>query len=186
MTNLGSILKGRDITLPAKVHLVKAMVFPVVLYGYKSWILKKTEHQRIYAFELWHWKRLLDRKEIKPVNPKGNWSWIFIGRTDAEAEAPTLWPPDAKNWLTGKDWCWERLKAGGEGDDRGWDGWIASPTQGTWVWASSRSWWWTGKPGVLWSMGSQSRTRLSNWTELTEHRSIFKIETKVYHSKLSS
>ena len=186
MTNPDCILKIRDITLPKKVHLVKAMVFPVVLYGYKSWILKKTEHQRIYAFELWHWKRLLDRKEIKPVNPKGNWSWIFIGRTDAEAEAPTLWPPDAKNWLTGKDWCWERLKAGGEGDDRGWDGWIASPTQGTWVWASSRSWWWTGKPGVLWSMGSQSRTRLSNWTELTEHRSIFKIETKVYHSKLSS
>ena len=72
MTNPDCILKIRDITLPKKVHLVKAMVFPVVLYGYKSWILKKTEHQRIYAFELWHWKRLLDRKEIKPVNPKGN------------------------------------------------------------------------------------------------------------------
>ena len=73
----------------------------------------------------------LDNKEIKPVNPKGNQSWIFIGRTDAEAETPILWPPDAKNWLTGKDWCWERLKAGGEGDDRGWDGWVASPTQWT-------------------------------------------------------
>ena len=72
MTNLDSVLKSRDITFPIKVRLVKAMVFPVVLYGYKSWILKKTEHQRIYAFELWRWKRLLDRKEIKPVNPKGN------------------------------------------------------------------------------------------------------------------
>ena len=99
----------------------------------------------------------LDCKEIQPVHPKGNQPWIFIGRTDAEAETPILWPPDMKNWLiwTLSPWCWERLKAGGEGDVRAWDGWMASPTQWMWVWASSRSWLWTGRPGVLQSMGSQ-------------------------------
>ena len=98
----------------------------------------------------------LDCKEIQAVHPKGNQSWIFIGRNDAEAEAPILWPPGVKNWLTEKrPWCWERLKAGGEGDDRRWDGWMASPTRWTWVWASSGSWWWTGRPGMLQSMGSQ-------------------------------
>ena len=95
----------------------------------------------------------LDCKEIKPVNPKGNQSWIFTGRTDAEAETPILWPPDAKNWFPGKiPWSWERLKAGGKGD-RGWDGWMASPIQRTSVWTSSGSWWQTGKPEVLQSMG---------------------------------
>ena len=112
----------------------------------------------------------LDCKEIQPIHPKGNQSWIFIGRTDVEAETPILWPPDAKGWLIWKDWCWERLKAGGEGDDGGWDGWIASPTQWTWVWVNSGSWWWAGRPGVLQSMGSQRvghdwATEL-NWTEL--------------------
>ena len=104
MTNLNSILKSRDITLLTKVHLVKAMVFPVVMSGCESWTMKKAECQRIDVFELWCWRRLLsplDCKEIQPVNPKGNQSWIFIGRTDAEA--PILWPPDAKNWLIGKD-----------------------------------------------------------------------------------
>ena len=98
----------------------------------------------------------LDYKEIQPVHPKGNQSWIFIGRTDVEAETPILWPPDCKK-LTHleRPWCWERLKAGGEGDDRGWDGWMASPTRQAWVWVNSRSWWWTGKPGMLQSMGSQ-------------------------------
>ena len=81
----------------------------------------------------------LDSKEIQPVHSKGNQSWMFMGRTDAEAEAPILRPPDVKNWLLWKrPWCWERLKAGGEGDDRGWDGWMASPTQWTWVWVNSR------------------------------------------------
>ena len=107
----------------------------------------------------------LDYKEIKPVHPKGNQYWIFIGRTDAGTEMPILWPPDGKNCLIGKDPD-ARLKAGGEGDDRGWDGWMASPTQWTWVWASSRNWWWTGKPGVLQSMGSQSQSQLSDWSEL--------------------
>ena len=92
---------------------VKAMVFPVVMYRCESWTIKKAEFQRIDALELWCWRRLespLDCKKIKPVHPKGNQSWIFIGRTDAEAATPTLWPPDAKNWLTrkdpdaGKDW----------------------------------------------------------------------------------
>ena len=97
----------------------------------------------------------LDCKKIKPVHPKGNPSWIFIGRTDAEVETPILWPPDRNNWLTRKDPDARKLKAGGEGDDRGWDGWMVSLTQWTGVWASSGSWWWTGKPGVLQSMGSQ-------------------------------
>ena len=100
MTNLENILKSRDITLPTKVHLVKAMIFPVVMYGCESWTVKKAEHQRIDAFEMWCWRRLkrpLDYKEFKPVNPKGNQSQIFIGRTDAEAETPILWPPDVKS-----------------------------------------------------------------------------------------
>ena len=107
MTDLDSILKSRDITLPTKVCLVKATVFPVVMYGCESWTIKKAEHWRIDAFELWwFWRRLespWDCKEIKPVNPKGNQSWIFTGRTDAEAETPIFWPPDSKSWLTGKD-----------------------------------------------------------------------------------
>ena len=99
----------------------------------------------------------LDSEEIQPVHPKGNKSWIFTGRTDAEAEAPILWPPDVKSWLigkdpdAGKDWGQEE-----KWGDRGWDGWTASPTQWTWVWVSSGSWWWTGRPGVLQSTGSQT------------------------------
>ena len=110
----------------------------------------------------------LDCKEIQPVHSKGHQSWVFIGRTDAEAETPIFWPPDVKIWLIGKEsQCWERLKAGGEGDNRGWDGWMASPTQWTWVWVSSGSCWWTRKPGVLQSMWSQRvKTQLSSWTEL--------------------
>ena len=106
MTNLDSIFKSRDITLPTKVHLIKAMVFPVVMYGCESWTIKKAECRRIDAFELWCWRRLLKvpwTKEIQPVHPKGNQSWLFIGRTDFEAETPILWPPDAKSWLIGKD-----------------------------------------------------------------------------------
>ena len=100
MPNLDSILKSRDITLSTKVRLVKAMVFPVVVYGCESLTIKKAEHRRIDAFELWCWRRLLsplDYKEIQPVHPKGDQSWVFIGRTDAEAETPILWPPHAKS-----------------------------------------------------------------------------------------
>ena len=99
---------------------------------------------------------------------KGNQPWIFIGRTNAEAETPTLRPPDAKSWHFRNDGCWERLKAGGKGNNRGWDGWMASLTQWTWVWVNSGSWWWTGRPGVLQSLGLQRAwhdwvTEL-NWT----------------------
>ena len=115
-------------------------------------------------------KSPLNCKEIQPVHPKGDKSWVFIGRTDAEAETPILWPPHAKSWLIGKDWCWEGLGAGGAGDNRGRDGWMASPTRWAWVWVNSRSWWWTKRPGVLRFMGSQRvehdwATEL-NWTEL--------------------
>ena len=107
MIKLDSILKSRDITLPTKVHLVKVMAFPVVMYGCESWTIKKAECQRTDAFELWCWRRHLrvpsTARRSNSVNPKGNQSWIFIGRTDAEAETPILWLPDSKNWLTGQD-----------------------------------------------------------------------------------
>ena len=118
----------------------------------------------------------LNSKEIKPVNPKGNQSWIFIGRTDAKALI--LWPPEAKSQLIRKrSWCWERLKAGREGDDWGWDGWMASLTRWTWVWADSRRWWRTGKPGVLLSMRLQRvrhdwATEL-NWAENKEAKDLY-------------
>ena len=120
---------------------------------------KKAERRRIDAFELWCWRRLLksplDCKEMQPVHSKGDQAWDFFGRNDVKAETPVLWPPHAKSWPNGKDWCWEGLGAEGEGDDRGWDGWMASPTRWTWVWVNSGSWWWTGRPGMLRFMGSQ-------------------------------
>ena len=157
LTNLDNILKSRDITLPTKVCLVKATVFLLAMYGYKSWTIKKAECQKINTFELWCWRRLespLDCKEIQPVNPKGNQPWIFIGRTDVEAEGSILWPPNAKNWLiredpdAGKDWRQEKGMTG-------WDVWMVSLTQWVRVWASFRRWWRTERPGMLQSMGSQ-------------------------------
>ena len=178
--NLNSIWKSRDITLSTKVCLVKAMVFPVVMYGCESWTIKKAEHQRIDGLELWCWRRLLRVLwALKPVHSKGNQSWIFIGRTDGSWSSNTsaTWCKELTHWK--RPWCWERLKAGGDVDNRGWDGWMVSLTQWTWVWASSGSWWWTGKPGVLQSMGSQRvghdwATEL-NWTE---HISIFKMDNQ--------
>ena len=134
MTNLDSIVKSRDITLPTKVCLLKAMVFPVVMYGCESWTVKKAEHWRIDAFELWSWRRLLrvsplDCKEIQPVHPKGDQSWVFIRRTDAEAKTPILWPPHAKSWLiwkdpdAGKDWGQEE-KGTTEDEMVGWHHWL--------------------------------------------------------------
>ena len=151
MTNLDSTLKSRDITLPTKVCLVKAMVFPVVMYGCESWTIKKTECRRIDAFELWCWRRRLrvpwtEGDQISPSQRKSvlnihwkDWCWSWNSNT-------------LVTWCKGlthckRPWCWERLKVG-EGDDRGWDGWMASPTLQTWVLVSSGSWWWTGKPGL--------------------------------------
>ena len=166
MTNLDNILKSRDITLPGKVCIDKAIIFSSSCLW--MWEL---DHREGWALKSWcFWTVVLektlespsDSKEIKPVNPKGNQPWIFIGGTDAEAKALILWPPDVKSWLVGKDPDgWERLKVGREGDDREWDGWMASLTQWTWLWASSRRWWRTGKPGMLQSMGLQSQTWLS-------------------------
>jgi len=106
MSNLDSIFKSRDITLPTKVRLVKAMVFPVVMYGCESWTVKKAENRRIDVFELWCWRRLLsplDCKEIQPVHSEGDQPWDFFGRNDAKAETPVLWLPHGKSWLIGKD-----------------------------------------------------------------------------------
>ena len=159
MTNLDSILKSRDITLSTKIHLVKAMVFPVIMYGCESWTVKQAECRRFDAFELWCWRRLLRvtwtarrsnqsiLKEITPGCSLEDWCWSWNSNTLA------TWCEELTHWK--RTWSRERLKAGGEGDDRGWDGWMASPTQWTWVWVNSGSWWWTGRPGVLQFMGSQ-------------------------------
>ena len=176
MTNLDSILKSRNITLSTKVCLVKGMVFSsshawVWELDYKeSWVPK---NWCLWAVVLEKTlESLLDSKEIQPVHPKGDQSWEFTERTDAEAETPIFWPPDVKSGLTHlkRPWSWERLRAGGEGDDSGWDGWMVSLTQWTWVWVNSGSWWWTGRPGMLWFIGShrvgQDWVTELNWTEL--------------------
>ena len=151
MTNLDSIVKSRDISLPIKVRLVKAMVFPVVMYGCMT--IKKAESWRIDGFELWYWRRLLRvpwtsersnqsilKKSVLNIHWK-DWCWSWNSKNLA------TWCEELIYWK--RPGCWERLKAGGEGDNRGWDGWMASLTRWTWVWASSRSWWWAGKPGML-------------------------------------
>ena len=158
MTNLDSIFKSREITLPTKVRLVKAMVFPVVMYGYESWTVKKAEHWRIDALELWCWRRLLqvpwsarwsNQSILKEISTgcslEGMMLKLKLSTFATSCEELTHW----------KIWCWEGLGAGGEGDNRGWDGWMASPTQWTWVWVNSGRWWWTGRPGVLQFMRSQ-------------------------------
>ena len=139
----------------------------MVDYGFSSghvWVWE-LDHKQSWVLRNWYFwtavlektlKSCLDFKEVKQVNPKGNQPRIFIVRADVGAEAPILWPPDAKNWLFRKDpVAGKRLKAGGEGGDRGWDGWMTSPTRWLWIWLSSRSWWWTVKPGVLQLIGSQ-------------------------------
>ena len=149
MTNLDSILKSRDITLSSKVHLVKVMIFPVVMYGYEIWTIKKVEHWRIDDFELWCWRRLLTVPwpgSVMGIHWK-DWCWSWNSNTLAN------WCEEMNHLK--RPWCWERLRTGREGDDRGWDGWMASPTQWTWVWVVSGIWWWTGRPGVLLFMGSQ-------------------------------
>ena len=159
MTNLDSILKSRDITLPTKVHLDKAMVFPVVMYGCESWIIKKAEHWRIDAFELWHWRRLLrvpwttrrsNQSVLKEISPEYSLEGLML-KLKLQYFGHLMWRTESleKDPDTGKDW--KREEKGMTGSD----GWMASPTQWTWVWVNSRSWWWTGRSGVLQSVGLQ-------------------------------
>ena len=164
-----STLKSRNITLKTKVHLVKAMVFPVIVYGCESWAIKTAECWRIDAFELWCWRRLwrvpwtargssqsILKKSVLNIHWK-DWCWSWNSNTLA------TWCEELTHWK--RPWCWARLKEGGEGGHREWDSWMTSPTWWTWVWVGSRSWWGTGKPGALQSLGSQ-RIR-HNWgTEL--------------------
>ena len=174
ISNLDRILKSRDITLSTKVCLVKAMVFLVVMYGCENWTTKKAEHRRIDAFELWCWRKLFRvpwtarrsnqsilKKSILHVHWK-DWCWSWNSNTLA------TWCKEL-TYLK-RPWCWERLRAGGDGNDRGWDGWMASLIQWTWVWVNSGSWWWTGRPDVLQSTGSQrvghNRATELNWTEV--------------------
>ena len=166
MTNLDSLLKNRVITSPTKVHLVKAMFFPVIMYGCESWNIKKAERWQIDAFELWCWRRLL---RVAWTAKRSNQSWIFIGRTDAEADASILWPPDAKNWLTGKDSHagkdWRQEEKGMTEDEMvGWHHWLnghefketpeVGDGQGSLVCCSP----WGGKESDI--------TEWLNWTEI--------------------
>ena len=160
MTSLDSILKSRDITLQTKFCVVKAMVFPIVMYGCESWTIKKAERWRIDAFELWCWRRLLsvpwtakrsNQSILKEINPEYSLAGLML-KLKLQYFGHLMQRTDsfAKTLMLGK------IEGGREGDDRGWDGWMASPTRWTWVQASSGSWWWTGKPGVLQPMGLQT------------------------------
>ena len=176
MTNLDSILKSRDITLATKVHLVKAMVFPVIMYGCESWTVKKAEHRRIGAFKLWCWRRLLrvpgtarrsNQSILKEISPEySGWCWSWNSNPLA------TWCEELTYWK--RPQCWERLKARDEKDEREWDGWMTSLTLWTRVWASSGSSCRTGKPGMLQSTGSQ-RVRHDWATELTEKHLCFSL-----------
>ena len=160
--NIDSIFKSRDITLPTKVSLVKAMVFPVVMHGCESWTIEKAEHRRIDAFELWCWRllrvpwtaRRSNQSILKEISPGCSLEGLML-KLKLQYFDHLMWRADLK-----RPWCWEGLGAG-EGDDRGWDAWMASLTQWTWVLVGSRSWWWTGRPGVPQLMGLQ-RVRY-NW-----------------------
>ena len=176
MTNLDSTLKSRDISLPTKVCLVKAMAFPVVMYGCENWTIKKAEHKRMDAFELWCWRRLFrvpctsrrsNQSILKEISPKYSLEGLML-KLRLQYFGHLMWRTDS--WKRPR--CWERLKAGGEGDNRGWDSWMASLTRWTWIWVNSGSWWWTGRL-VCCNFGvAKSRTRLSDWTKLNwEERS---------------
>ena len=176
--NLDNMLESRDITLLTKVHIIKMIIFPVVMYR-QVWELHHEEGWELQSWCIWTvvFEKTLEgpmiSKEIKPVDSKGNQPWIFIGRTAAKAEAPILWPPDAKSWLIGKNpGCWERLRAGGKEGYRGWDSWLASRTQRTWIQANSRRQWRTKESGILQSMRSQ-RVRLNLATEQQNPRQTF-------------
>ena len=171
MTNLDSVLK-RNNTLLEKVHIVKAMVCPVVMYGCESWTRKKAERQRIDAFKLWCWRRLF---KVPWIARRSNQSILKEISLEYSLEGLMLklklqyfvtLCKELTYWK--RSWCWQRLKAGGEGDKRGWDGWMASPTQWTWVWANSTRWWGTRKPGMLhpWDHKESDATEQLNWAEL--------------------
>ena len=167
MTNLDCIWKSRDITLPTKLHKVKTTILPAVMYGCESWALKNWCFRTVVLEKTL--ESPLDNKEIKSVNPKGNQLWIFTERNWCwSSNILATWCKEPTHWK--RPWCWERLKAEGERDDGGWDGWMTSVTRWTWVWASSGSWWWTGKPGVLQSMGSQRVGH--DWVTFTLHTNI--------------
>ena len=153
------MLESRDITLPTKVRVVKAMVFPVVRYACEGWTIKKAEHQRIDAFELWYWRiplrvpwtaRRSNQSILKEISPECSLEGLVL---KLKLQSLATWCKELTHLK--RPWCWERLRAGGEGDDRGWDSWMASLTQWTWVWVDAKSSWWTGRPGMLQSMGSQ-------------------------------
>ena len=158
-----SVLKCRGITLPTKVRIVKAIVFPVVMYRCESRTMKKTDHRRTDAFKLWCWRRLLrvpwtarrsNQSILKEITLNVHWKdccWSW------RSNILITWWEKLTHWK--RPWCLERLKAGGKEDDSGWDGWITPLNKWTWVWASSRRWWRTRKPGVLQSMGSQRAER---------------------------
>ena len=174
MTNLECILKSRDITLSTKVHRVKAMLFPLVMYGCESWTIKKAEHRRIDAFELWCWKRLLrvpwtarrsNQSILKEISPGCSLEGLML-KLKLQYFGHRMQRVDSLE----RPWCWEELGAGGEGDDRGWDGWMAITDSMDMSLSELRSWWWTWRPGVLQLMGSQRvghdwATELK-WTEL--------------------
>ena len=174
MTNLDSTFKSRDITLPTKVRLVKAMVFPVVTYGCESWTVKKAEHWRMDAFELWCWRRLL---RVPWTARRSNQSILKETSPGCSLEGmmPKLKLQYFGHLMRRVDSLEKTLMLVGIGGrrrrgDRGWDGWMASPTWWTWLWVNSGSWWWTGRPSVLRFMGLQRvghdwATEL-NWTEL--------------------
>ena len=180
MTNLDSMFKSRDITLPTKVHLVKAMVFPVVTYRCESWTVNKAECRRIDAFELRCWRllrvpwtaRRSNQSILKESSPGCSLKGLML-KLKLQYFGHLMQRADSLEKTLGKD-SWEWLRAGGEGNDRGWDGWMASPTRWAWVWVNSRSWWWTGRPGVLQSMVLQravtesDMTEQLNWTELLQ------------------
>ena len=173
MINLDSILKSRDITLPTKVRLVKAMVFPVIMYECEIWTVKKAEHQRIDAFELWCWRRLLrvpwtarrsNQSILKKISPGCSLEGLML-KLKLQYFGHLIWRVGSleKTLMLGG------LGTEGKGDDSRWDGWMASLTRWAWVWVNSGSWWWIGRPGILRFMGSQSRTQLSDWTELIQN-----------------
>ena len=155
MTNLDSILKSRDSTLPTKICLVKAMVFPVVMCGCENWTIKKAECRRIDVFELWCWRRLLrvpwtarrsNQSILEEISPGCSLEGLML-KLELQYFCHLMRRADSFEI----PWCWERLKMGGKVDYRGWDGWMASPNQWTWVYSqvNSRSWWWIGRPDVL-------------------------------------